>query len=149
MDLAGPYLVRPLHLAVPAKSQVTSLNSLGDGEVCTLADSPTAAALAARGVGLQTRTTLAACVNLLGGRVKAIAGDQAAVATVLAKAPGTLRMVGEPLGTTEYGIGLPPGDQEIRERVTAVLRQAIDDGTWARFYAEYLGTPVPAPPVPR
>ncbi|MGH3899130.1 MAG: transporter substrate-binding domain-containing protein [Pseudonocardiaceae bacterium] len=149
VDIAGPYLVRPLHLAVPANSQITSLNSLGDGEVCTLADSPTAAALAARGVGLQTRTTLAACVNLLGGRVKAIAGDPTVVATMLAKAPGTLRMVGEPLGTTEYGIGLPSGDQVIRERVTAVLRHAIDDGAWARLYAEYLGTPVPAPPVPR
>ncbi len=149
VDIAGPYLVRPLRLVVPANSQVTGLNSLGDGEVCALADSPSAAALAARGVGLQTRATLAACVNLLGGRVKAIADDQAAVAAILAKAPGTLRIVGEPLGTIEYGIGLASGDQVLRERVTAVLRHAIDDGTWARRYAEYLGTPVPSPPVPR
>jgi ABC-type amino acid transport substrate-binding protein len=52
-------------------------------------------------------------------------------------------------GTIEYGIGLPPDDPAIRERVTAVLRRAIDDGTWARLYAEYLGTPVPNPPVLR
>ncbi|MGH3717502.1 MAG: transporter substrate-binding domain-containing protein [Pseudonocardiaceae bacterium] len=56
--------------------------------------------------------------------------------------PGTSPM-------TEYGIGLPPGDPQLRERVTVVLRHAIDDGTWARLYAEYLGTPVPSPPVPR
>jgi ABC-type amino acid transport substrate-binding protein len=42
------------------------------------------------------------------------------------------------LGSTEYGIGLPPGDPVLRERVTAVLRRAIDDGTWARRYAEDL-----------
>lgn len=54
-----------------------------------------------------------------------------------------------PLGTTEYAIGLPPGDSLLHERVTAVLRRAIDDGTWARLYAEYLGTPVPSPPIPR
>ena len=53
------------------------------------------------------------------------------------------------LGSTEYGIGLPPGDPVLRERVTAVLRRAIDDGTWARRYAEDLGTPVPNPPVLR
>jgi ABC-type amino acid transport substrate-binding protein len=50
---------------------------------------------------------------------------------------------------TEYGFGLPPGDPLLRERVTAVLRHAIDDGTWARLYAKYLGTPVPSPPVVR
>jgi ABC-type amino acid transport substrate-binding protein len=52
-------------------------------------------------------------------------------------------------GAIEYGIGLPLGDPVIRERVTTVLRHAIDDGTWARLYAEYLGTPVPTPPVLR
>ncbi|MGH3687868.1 MAG: transporter substrate-binding domain-containing protein [Pseudonocardiaceae bacterium] len=51
-------------------------------------------------------------------------------------------------GTTEYGIGLPPGDPVLHQRITAVLRRAIDDGTWARLYGEYLGTPIPNPPVP-
>lgn len=149
VGVAGPYLTRPLRLAVPATSPVTGLDSLGSGEVCVPAASPAAAALAARGVQLQTRPTVESCVALLKGRVAAIAGDQAAVAAVLAKAPGTLRLVGEPLGTTEYGIGLPAGDHKLRERITAVLRHAIDDGTWARLYAEYLGTPVPNPPALR
>jgi ABC-type amino acid transport substrate-binding protein len=149
VDIAGPYLVRLLRLAVPANSPVTSLNSLGQSTVCAPADSPAAAALAARGERFQTRATLAACANLLGSRVEAIAGDQAAVAVVLAKAPGTLRVVDEPLGTTEYGIGLPLGDQVLHDRITAVLRHAINDGTWARRYTEYLGTPVPDPPLPR
>jgi glutamate transport system substrate-binding protein len=149
VKIAGPYLVRLLQLAVPANSPVTDLNSLGQGTVCAPADSPAAAALAARGERFQTRTTLAACANLLGNRVEAIASDQAAVAAVLAEVPGTLRVLDEPLGITEYGIGLPAGDQVLHERVAAVLRRAIDDGTWARRYAEYLGTPVPSPPLPR
>lgn len=146
VGVAGPYLTRPLRLAVPTTSPVTDLDSLGPGEVCVQAASPAAAALVARDVGLRTRATLESCVNLLNGRVAAIAGDQAAVTAVLAKAPGTLRLVGEPLGTTEYGIGLAPNDHKLRERITAVLRRAIDDGTWARLYADYLGTPVPSPP---
>ncbi len=55
--------------------------------------------------------------------------------------PGTIEI--------EYGVGLPPGDPVLHQRVTAVLQHAIDDGTWARLYAEYLGTPVPNPPVLR
>lgn len=147
--IAGPYLVRPLLLVAPTTSPVTGLNSLGHAEVCAPADSPAAAALAERGAALQTRATLSACATLLGARVEAMAGSQDAVAALLSQEPGTLRVVGEPLGSTEYGIGLPLGDPLLRERVTAVLRHAIGDGTWARLYAEYLGTPVPSPPVLR
>jgi ABC-type amino acid transport substrate-binding protein len=50
---------------------------------------------------------------------------------------------------TEYGIGLPPHDPVIHQRITAVLRQAINDGTWAHLYTQYLPTPVPTPPTPR
>lgn len=53
----------------------------------------------------------------------------------------------QPLGRTDYGIGLRPGDEVLRARVGAVLRRAVADGTWGRLYAEYLGTPVPQPPV--
>lgn len=48
--------------------------------------------------------------------------------------------------STHYGFGLPAGDEVLRDRVQAALRTAVDDGTWARLYAEHLGTPVPAPP---
>jgi glutamate transport system substrate-binding protein len=148
VGIAGPYLVRPLRLVAPATSPVTGLNSLGHGQVCAPADSPAAAALADRGVALQTQATLDECAKLLGSRVEAIAGNQDAVAALLSQAPGTLRVVGEPVGTTEYGIGLPLSDPLLHQRITAVLRHAIGDGTWARLYAEYLGTPVPIPPVP-
>jgi ABC-type amino acid transport substrate-binding protein len=146
---AGPYLVRPLQVAVPASSPVRDLRSLGQQEVCASAGSPAATALAARGVTVQTRATLASCAELLGGRIGAVAGDQTAMAALLARTPRTLRVLTEPLGTTEYGVGLPPGDPVLHDRITAVLRHAIADGTWARLYAEYLGTPVPSPPAPR
>lgn len=152
VGIAGPYLVRSLRLAVPATSPVTSLSALGRGEVCAPANSPAAAVLADHGIGPQIRATLTECAGLLRdhlGGVEAIAGDQDALSALFSQEPGTLRVVGEPLGTTEYGIGLPPGDPLLRQRVTAVLQHAIDDGTWARLYAEYLGTPVPTPPVLR
>ncbi len=146
VGIAGPYLVLPLRLASPTAGPVTGLNPLDPGKVCAPAGSPAAAALTDRGQRPQIRDTLSACVNLLGGPVAAIAGDQAALSAVLSKAPGTLRVIGEPLGITEYGIALAPGDQVLRERVTAVLRNTIDDGTWTRLYTEYLGAPAPTPP---
>lgn len=146
--VAGPYLVRPLRLAVPATSPVTGLGSLGRQAVCAPSDSPAAAALAQSGVRLQTRASLEECAHLLGSGVEAIAAGQDDLTALLSQQPGTLRMVGAPLGSTEYGIGLPPGDPLLRDRVTAVLRRAIADGSWARLYAQYLGTPVPDPPVP-
>jgi len=147
--VAGPYLVRALQLAVPVTSRATDLNSLGHEQVCAPDGSLAAATLATRGVAVQTRATLADCAALLGGPVGAIAGDQTAIAAVLSQAPGTLRVLDEPVGITEYGIGLPPGDPVLHDRITAVLRHAIEDGTWARLYAEYLGSPVPGAPVPR
>jgi glutamate transport system substrate-binding protein len=146
--VAGPHLVSPLRLAVPAGSPVTSLDSLGDGQVCAPEGSAAAAALADRvGKRLVTRRSLDACAQLLRGPVQAIAADQAALHALPALADGRLRLVGEPLGTAEYGFGLPSGDEVFRERINAVLRRAIADGTWARLYAEHLGTPVPAPPL--
>ncbi|HEX6403209.1 MAG TPA: transporter substrate-binding domain-containing protein [Pseudonocardiaceae bacterium] len=146
---AGPYLVRALQLAVPATSRATGLSSLGHVQVCASDGSPAAAALAGRGITVQTRATVADCADLLGGRVEAIAADQDALAAAVSQTPGALRVLAEPLGTTEYGVGLPPGDPVLHHRITAVLRHAIDDGSWARLYAQYLGRPVPNPPVPR
>ncbi|MGH7750531.1 MAG: hypothetical protein ACREQ5_38020, partial [Candidatus Dormibacteria bacterium] len=60
-----------------------------------------------------------------------------------------LHVLGGSLGTTEYGIGVAPGDRMLRDWVSAALRKAVDDGTWARLYAQYLGTPVPPAPTIR
>jgi glutamate transport system substrate-binding protein len=146
VDVVGPYLVLPLRLVSSANSPVTDLDSLDQGKVCAPAGSPAAKALTDRGQRPQIRDTLGACVNLLGGPVAAIAGDQVTLSTVLAKAPGTLRVIGEPLGTTEYGIAVALGDHVLRERITAVLQRMIDNGTWTRLYTDYLGRPIPAPP---
>jgi ABC-type amino acid transport substrate-binding protein len=148
--IAGPYLVRSVQLVVPATSRVHGLGSLGRGKVCAPAGSTAAATLTVRGVPLQTRSTLPACADLLSGtRVAAIAGDQDAVTAIVAQRPEMLRVIGQPLGTTDYGIGLPPDDPVLHQRITAVLRRAIADGTWAQLYVEYLGTPAPSPPAPR
>lgn len=150
LDVVGPYLVSDLRLAVPADSPATGLDSLGAGEVCAPRDSSAAARLAGPlGERLVTRASLESCANLLGTKVSAIAGNDIALRALRASRSGTLRMVGEPLGTTQYGIGVPAGDEVLRERVTEVLQEIIGNGTWAELYAEYLGTPVPPAPRPR
>ena len=150
LDVVGPYLVSDLRLAVPADSPVTGLDSLGDGVVGAPRDSSAAAELSGLlGERLVTRASLGSCANLLGRKVGAIAGNDIALRALPASRAGELRMVGEPLGTTEYGIGLPAGDEVLRERIATVLREIIGNGTWAGLYAEHLGTPVPPVPQPR
>lgn len=157
VEVAGPYLESRLWLAVPAASTVTSPDSLGgNGKVCVASDSPAADLLRQRlGSRLVTSGSLDSCAKLIGNRISALAGkpveavaeDQAALRALPGMANGTLKEVGAPLGSVDYGIALPPGDELFRQRVTAVLRTAIEDGTWARLYAQYLGTPVPTPPA--
>ncbi len=150
VDVVGPYLLSELRLAVPSTSPVTGVDSLGDGEVCAPRDSPAATALADRlGQRLKTRASLSACTNLLGKGVTAIAADDVALRALPEQANGELRMVGDPLGSTQYGIGVPAGDQVFRQRITAVLRKAVADGTWALLYEQYLGAPAPTPPTIR
>lgn len=142
----GPYLRSPQRLAVPA-GRGNGLDPLRDGTVCAAEDSPTAATLAPRlGDRLLTRGSLDTCAALLGNRVDAIAGDERKLVGVLAEEPGALQLSGPPLGETGYGVGMARGDEVLADRVRQVLRTAIEDGTWARLYAEHLGTPVPAPP---
>lgn len=151
VGIAGPYLMSELRLAVPSNSPVTSLDSSAPGKVCASRDSPAASALAGRlNDRLMTRASLGACENLLGSGVTAIVGDELALRRLPATVSGELRLLGEPLGeSTEYGIGLAPDNDMLRDRVNAALRKAIDDGTWTRLYQEHLGTPVPAPPTIR
>lgn len=141
VTVAGPYLVLPQRLAVPPGSTVTGLDSLGDRQVCAVEGSAAAESLAPRlGDALVTRGSVGSCMNILNTRVVAVAADEAALAE------SELTAVGRPQGETRYGFGLPPGDDVLRDRVQSVLRRAVEDGTWARLYAQYLGTPVPAPP---
>jgi len=139
---AGPYLVVPQRLAVPAGSRVSGLDSLGGGRVCAVEGSAAARSVAAQiGEQLVTRGSLRACVGILSDRVVAITGDERALQAI-----EELSTVGPVVGETRYGIGLPRSDDVLRERVQSVLRRAAEDGTWARLYAEHLGTPVPVPP---
>ncbi|MGQ0777059.1 MAG: transporter substrate-binding domain-containing protein [Pseudonocardiales bacterium] len=150
LGIVVPYLESPLRLAVPSNSPVNGLDSLGQGKVCAPRDSPAEAALESRlGDRLTTRANLGACDNLLGVSVTAIIGDDLALRRLPAMTSGQLRVVGEPLGTTEYGIAVQPDDHALRDRVIYVLRTAIADGTWARLYTESFNKPAPDPPTIR
>ena len=150
LAIAGPYLVRPLLLAVPTDSPITGLDGLRGRSVCAPADSAAADEMTNHHIILQTRESLDACAQLLlDGRVQAIAGDQGSILALRSASLGRLRSLDEPVGSVEYGIGLPPDDPVFRQRIVAVLRHAVADGTWSRYYAEYLGSPPPSPPAPR
>jgi polar amino acid transport system substrate-binding protein len=63
----------------------------------------------------------------------------------------SLRIVGEPLSTEPYAIGLPPGRPEWVRYVNAVLEEVRESGRWDDLYARWLADVLddsPGPPAP-
>ncbi|MEU8138594.1 glutamate ABC transporter substrate-binding protein [Streptodolium elevatio] len=94
--------------------------------------------------------TYSICVdNLLNGQVDAVTTDEAILKGYAAKDPNNLKVVGENFSTEKYGIGLPKGDVEFRNKVNDILAAKMQDGTWKSIYDATLGkSGSPAPPAP-
>jgi polar amino acid transport system substrate-binding protein len=59
------------------------------------------------------------------------------------------RIVSPPLDFEPQGLGISQKHPDFVRFVNAVLAQMRSDGQWARSYAQWIGTPVPAPPPAR
>ncbi|MFF2084085.1 glutamate ABC transporter substrate-binding protein [Nocardia sp. NPDC058176] len=89
-------------------------------------------------------------VALQQGVVDAISGDEPIVAGLVAQ-DHNLEMVGDPIGTGAYAVGVPKGSDELVRFVNGVLDRMRTDGTWQRIYQQHLSSlgASPGPPEPR
>lgn len=82
-------------------------------------------------------------------------GEVAAISSVgtdlrgLAGQDPYARIVGPRLDFEPQGLGISQQHPDFVRFVNAVLAQMRSDGQWARSYARWIGTPVPAPPPAR
>jgi ABC-type amino acid transport substrate-binding protein len=74
---------------------------------------------------------------LLDGEVAAFTGDGIALERFADQEP--LKVVGNHFSEEPYGIGLPKGDETLRNLVDATLSAMQDDGTFAAIYAKWFG----------
>lgn len=83
-------------------------------------------------------------------QIDAVSTDDTLLAGMAAQDP-YLAIVGESLSEEPYGVGIPPGHDDVVRLVNAALERIREDGTWNRIYDRWLTVlgPSPGPPTPR
>jgi glutamate transport system substrate-binding protein len=80
------------------------------------------------------------CVDkLLTKNVDAVTTDDAILKGYAAQDPDNLKVVGKTFSQEPYGIGIGHDDKALRDKITAILQTALDDGTWQKIYDATLG----------
>jgi polar amino acid transport system substrate-binding protein len=141
IDLTDPYFVGADRILVRATNdEIKDLPDLDSMTVCVngpeLADEVVGTNAFAKTL---TVDTFRSCLGALQqGQVDAIGGDEAALWNLMKQDPAT-KLVGRPLVTRRYAIGVKKNQGNDREGFLAFLNTwlagAIRDGTWARLYA--------------
>jgi ABC-type amino acid transport substrate-binding protein len=141
VDFAGPYFIAHQRILVPKGSDIAGLEDLGGKQVCTVTGSTGEATLKAKAKDAKRRTVDAysECLELLqNGAVDAEISDDV-ILTGQVIQDDSLELVGEPITTEPYGIGLPDGETDMQDFVNEVLDSIYADGTWDDLYQEWVG----------
>jgi polar amino acid transport system substrate-binding protein len=149
IEFSSEYYRSEQKVLVGRDSKVTGLADLGGRKVCAAKDSTSIRRIAnavPKPVPIQVANWSDCLVLLQLGQVEAISTDDTILTGMLAQDPGT-KVVGPPLSTEPYGIGLPKANTDMVRFVNGVLERLRTDGTWATIYQNNLGPP-PAPPAP-
>lgn len=141
IDFAGPYFVTGQGLLVAADNDdIASEKDLVGKTVCSATGSTPIQNIKENFEGVKTTEfdTYSQCVEALNdGQVDAVTTDAAILIGYAAQSPDTLKVVGEPFTTENYGIGLPLGDDALRGFINDML---TDGGaTWQKIYDATLG----------
>ncbi|MFD3508808.1 transporter substrate-binding domain-containing protein [Nocardia sp. NPDC058666] len=153
IDFSSTYFRTGQRIAVPRNSGMRAAEDLAGKRVCVAHGATSAARLLAlvpppSVLGVNTWTDC--LVALQQGTVDAISSDESIVAGLVAQ-DRNLEVVGPPLGSEAYGVGVPKGREDLVRFVNGVLDRTRTDGTWQRLYAQHLAPlgPSPGPPAAR
>jgi glutamate transport system substrate-binding protein len=88
--------------------------------------------------------------DLRNGNVVAVTTDNVILTGFVAGDPESFELVGNPFTEEPYGIGVPKGQDDLRDFINDVLEEAFEDGTWAEAWDSTAGaitdTEAPEPP---
>ncbi len=153
IGMSSVYYDAAQRLAVPAVSPVRSIADLGGRPVCSITGTTSITTLqAARGSDGQPPVVVGVpensdCLVLLQqGQVDAATTDDTILAGY-ALEDRRLAVVGPPLDSEPYGIGVAPQNTDLLRFTNGVLDRLKADGTWAAIVAAtFGGTPAAPPP---
>lgn len=146
IEFAEPYLTSGQDLLIRDSDSriITGASDLNGRTVCIVdgyLDSTVSDWLESAGAStLEGRNYSECATALLSGTVDAVEGDDVILAGLAENVgSGSLRLLGKPIESLEYGIALPSGDSKLRDNVDDALQRMVNDGSWAQSVAWNFG----------
>jgi ABC-type amino acid transport substrate-binding protein len=141
IDFSEPYYIAQGRILVPKGSDIKGLQDLNGKSVCTALGSTYEETIRERAPDADLRLvdTYSECLELLQNEaIDAISTDDVILTGMIIQDP-SLKMVGKPLTTEPYGVGIKEGDKQLQRFVNQVLRQVEEDGRWEETYQKWVG----------
>lgn len=139
IDFSSTYYVAGQRVLVSENSGYSGIEDLGGEEVCAPRGSTSAVNVAAADSGpvLVEVDSISDCLVLLQqGQVEAVSTDDTILAGMAEQDP-MLQVVGEPMSSEPYGIGIPEGNEDMVRYVNAFLEEFRQE-RWDELYATWL-----------
>jgi glutamate transport system substrate-binding protein len=141
IDFSEPYYIARGRILVPQGSDINGLEDLAGNGVCTALGSTYEETIRedAPDADLKLVDTYSECLELLQNEaIDAISTDDVILTGMIIQ-DDTLEMVGDPLTTEPYGVGIKDGDKQLKDFVDGVLQTVEEDGRWEETYQKWVG----------
>jgi glutamate transport system substrate-binding protein len=141
IDFSEPYYIARGRILVPGDSNIKGLRDLAGNSVCTALGSTYEETIRERApdADLQLVDTYSECLERLqNGSIDAISTDDVILTGMIIQ-DDSLKMVGDPLTTEPYGVGIKQGQTQMKRHVDGVLGRMEQDGRWAETYQQWVG----------
>src|SRR5919106_6513354 len=141
IDFSEPYYIARGRILVPQDSDIVGVDDLAGKKVCTALGSTYEETLKeqAPDADLRLVDSYSECLELVqNGAVDAVSTDDVILTGMIIQ-DDSLKLVGDPLTTEPYGVGIKDGDTEFKQFVDEVVAAYKEDGRWAESYEEWVG----------
>jgi len=141
IDFSRPYYVARGRILVPEGSDIAGVDDLGGTRVCTALGSTYEATLTeqAPDAELDLVDAYSECLEKIQNEsVDAVSTDDVILTGMIIQ-DESLQLVGEPLTTEPYGVGIAEGETELAEFLDTTIEESFEDGTWDELYEEWVG----------
>jgi len=144
IDFAGPYYVAGQDIMVAAGNPegIEGPDDLAGKAVCSVEGSTPAERIRTDypEAQLVLYDAYSKCADdLRNGNVAAVTTDNVILTGFVAGDPDAFELVGNPFSEEPYGIGVPKGEDDLRDFINDVLEESFEDGSWAEAWDETAG----------
>jgi glutamate transport system substrate-binding protein len=148
VDFAGPYYVAGQDILAKTEDvksgRIAGIATLNGKKVCAVTGSTSLTNLKTAAPQADTAVTkerYSECFEALkSGQVEAMSTDDVILLGLSQASKGAFSLAGNPFHTEPYGVGIPKGETDLKTLVNQALQTAFEDGSWAKAFAETVGT---------